>query len=61
MRTTVTDYAYANMPESRRKAVILWEMIGKPMGYDGIRILKQAVEQATDEQIRNTLRYLQHP
>lgn len=54
-----TDTNYANMPETRRKAVILWEMFGRPMGDDGIRILQQAVEQSTDEQIRNTLRHLQ--
>lgn len=54
-----TDVAYANMPETRRKAVILWEMFGRPMGEDGIRLLQQAVEQSTDDQIKVTLRHLQ--
>ena len=52
------DTQHANMPESRRKAVILWEMFGRPMGDDGIRILQQAIEQSTDEQIQATLRHL---
>ncbi len=55
----MTDARYAFLPESRRKAVILWEMIGRPMGDDGIRILQQAIEQSTDDQIKNTLRHLQ--
>ena len=54
----MTDAEYVNMPETRRKAVILWEMCGRPMGEDGIRILQQAIEQSTDEQIMNTLRHL---
>lgn len=49
---------YASMPESRRKAIILWEMFGRPMGADGIRILQQAVEQSTTEQVLATLRHL---
>lgn len=52
------DTTYANLPESRRKAIILWEMFGRPMGEDGIRILQQAIEQSTDEQVRETLRHL---
>lgn len=48
----------AGMPESRRKALILWEMFGRPLGDDGIRILQQAIEQSTDEQIRETLRHI---
>lgn len=52
------DTEYINMPESRRKAVILWEMFGRPLGIDGIRLLQQAVEQSTDEQIAATLRHL---
>ena len=54
----MTATEYGNMPETRRKAVILWEMFGRPMGEDGIRILQQAIEQSTDEQIMNTLRHL---
>lgn len=46
------------MPESRRKAIILWEMFGRPMGEDGIRLLQQAIEQLTDEQILETLRHI---
>lgn len=53
-----SETRYANMPESRRKAIILWEMFGRPMGEDGIRILQQAVEQSTDEQIRATLAHI---
>jgi hypothetical protein len=53
------DWTYANMPEDRRKAVILWEMFGRPMGQDGIRILQTAVEQCTDEQVLNTLRAIE--
>lgn len=52
------DASYANMPESRRKAVILWEMFDRPMGEDGIRIIQQAVEQSTNEQVLNTLKQL---
>jgi hypothetical protein len=55
----VNNTAYANMPEARRKAVVLWEMIGRPMGDDGIRLLQQAIEQNTNEQIVATLRHLQ--
>jgi hypothetical protein len=52
------DIAYANLPESRRRAIILWEMFGRPMGVDGVRVLQQAVEQSTNEQVLETLRDL---
>lgn len=54
----MSDTTYAAMPESRRRAVILWEMFGRPMGDDGIRLLQQAVEQSTPEQIAATLRHI---
>ena len=44
------------MPESRRKAVILWEMLERPLGEGGLRIIQQAIEQSTDEQIVETLK-----
>lgn len=52
------DASYANMPETRRKAVILWEMLERPMGEDGIRIIHEAIEHSTDEQVLNTLKHL---
>ncbi|MGE3284175.1 MAG: hypothetical protein AB7O13_24790 [Alphaproteobacteria bacterium] len=51
-----TDTQYANMPDDRRKSVILWEMFGRPMGDDGIRLLQQALEQTTDQQVINLLK-----
>lgn len=56
--TPPSDTAYANMPESRRKAIIVWEMFGRPMGDDGIRLLQQAIENSTGEQIIETLRHI---
>lgn len=44
----MSDTTYANLPENRRKAIVL-------------RILQQAIEQSTDEQVRETLRHLVRP
>ena len=44
----MSDKTYVNLPESRRKAIILWEMFGRPMGEDGIRILQQAIAGVPD-------------
>lgn len=54
----MSDTTYGAMSESRRRAVILWEMFGRPMGDDGIRLLQQAVEQSTPEQIAAMLRHI---
>lgn len=46
------------MPETTRKAIILWKMFGRPHGRDGYEALRTSVFQTTDEQILTTLRYL---
>lgn len=52
------DIEYSNLPESRRHAIILWEMLDRPLGNDGIRILQTAVEQTTPQQVRDLLAQL---
>lgn len=54
---TGTDWK-ESLPEPRRKAVLIWELFGRPMGADGIDMVQHALEKCTDEQISNTIRHI---
>jgi hypothetical protein len=55
--TSTPRYKYSDS-ETRRQAVLIWEIFGKPGGEDGLKTIQMAYERTFPDQMLTTIRSL---